>query len=131
MVVKRNPPLILEYSEHGSISTNKQYKCLDDRYKGTPFTQFLKITKDMGFARSKPYAWVSVENTGIGWSKPITGLFTANLKKSVYKGDYRKGKKKTNLLLFQFIDGGILKIHFYNYYTTRPKKLIESILKTA
>jgi len=87
-----NLPIVHKYKEInvGKYKSVLHFELVD--VDGKQFlTNFLNISQDRQFAKSRPNYWVKTHN-GKKWSNPITGLFKTRAEGNVYFGDLERKK---------------------------------------
>ena len=114
-----------EFNEEKHKST-RHFKYESGELIKTPFTELINVSKDRGFAKSKPDYWLKTKD-GANWSKNcLTGLFPTN-DSNIYYGDYNK---QTNLILVEYSSSNVLTVYFYDGYPSKVNKQIHSLIKS-
>lgn len=124
-------PLVLVYEEInvGKFKSTKHFKCVNEDYKKTLYSELLNFSADRNCAISMPDYWLQVRE-GKKWKKPrLTGLFKTE-SPNIYVGDIGTRGKKTNSVLFKFLKAeNRLTIYHFHAYTNDVSHLIQLINK--
>ncbi|MDO6491777.1 hypothetical protein [Cellulophaga sp. 2_MG-2023] len=100
----------------GKYKSVKHYELISTKNGSSKLTDLINISKDRNCAKSSPVFWLQIRK-GNKWVKPrLTGLFKTS-EKGFFKGDL---DKRRCLLIFQFVNDGLVIYCFENYY---PKNL--------
>lgn len=108
-------PVIHIYKEInvGKYKSVKHYELISTKNGSNKLTDLINVSKDRNCAKSSPVFWLQIRK-GNKWVKPrLTGLFKTS-EKGFFKGDI---DKRRCLLIFQFVNNGLVIYYFENYYS--------------
>ncbi len=112
---------------YSSIASNGGTRIFQSKESVSPLTPLIKVTPDIGRAKTKTKYWVSEKEFDGTYGQPSTGMFSTSQRRWFY-GDL---EDKKHLIVFEFRqDKEVLRTYYFeNFYPKNPKRFVTKFIK--
>lgn len=109
------------------LAVNGGTTILQTEDANSPLSDLIKVTQDMGKAKTKAKYWISEQDVKGGYHRPTTAMFSTSQVRWLY-GDI---DDKKHLMIFESREqGNVLRLYFFkDFYPKSPKRFVIKFIK--